>query len=160
MPTCRTDRQRDAAWLPDGAEMMVEAGELSDLEGSDCRPACEQTFYRVQKTGKSQRGHTCMASAMFVLDQYVNEVEQTPFFTLTTLLANIGGFMGLVFGYSLFSLADAAESAICDSDAASRLWCLWQDDEPADHSQSRSQSANSCWDEGNKKTAIKTIQAY
>ena len=146
--------------LPEEAEQVVDDGQMSELSGSQCRPACQQTVYSVQWAAKARRDNRCHAIVEFLLDRSVTDFKQTPFFTLSTLFANIGGFMGLVFGYSLFALADFVESAVFD------LPKRWSRRSEPDHDETnpggaegRIQSAKLCWKENNPNMQSKMTPA-
>ena len=91
---------------------------MSDLQGCNCLPACHQAKYYLQEdvTGSNRYGSDIVGICETILalrvDLAADLLEESGAFTLPTLLANIGGLVGLITGFSLFTVANFAEALI------------------------------------------------
>ncbi|XP_037072058.1 LOW QUALITY PROTEIN: uncharacterized protein LOC119093241 [Pollicipes pollicipes] len=108
------------------AHQYVPSSLAEDLRGRDCPSACRGVAYNLNQEsltgGCDDHGSTvspCFTEAFLTLDLAADEVQEAVAFTQSTLLADIGGFLGLVTGFSLLALADMAEALVCGVDSSS-----------------------------------------
>ena len=94
------------------AEQLVPQELLEDMRDCDCPPACQQVEYLLHSkrsllpAGSPREDFICRTNVQLKLDLTTDLVEETISFTPSTLVANVGGFLGLVTGYSLFTLVE------------------------------------------------------
>ena len=105
--------------LPDEAEVYVPLDLLTNLTDCNCLPACRQVEYRLQKIKQTDEEDQCVAGAVLQFDLASQELQESLFFTYSTLLANLGGFIGLITGFSYFTLIEATETMLT---TAARQW--------------------------------------
>ena len=91
---------------------------MSDLKGCDCQPACHQAVYYLQEDATGSNVYTsgsvgtCETLLALRVDLAADRMEESGTFTLLTLLANLGGLVGLITGFSLFTVSNIAEALI------------------------------------------------
>ncbi|KAF0304771.1 hypothetical protein FJT64_023492 [Amphibalanus amphitrite] len=95
------------------ADQLVPRQLLEDMSGCDCPPACHQVVYTLHDTRSiSAEDLICRTNVHLKLDLTTDLVEESLSFTPSTLVANLGGFIGLVTGYSLLTLIGMMEKLI------------------------------------------------
>ena len=105
--------------LPDAAERYVPLGLLTNLTDCNCLPAGRQVEYELQKTKHTDEKDPCVAGDILQFDLASEELQESLFFTYSTLLANLGGFIGLITGFSYFTLVEAIGTMLT---AAAQQW--------------------------------------
>ena len=119
--TNSSNPQPTPSWCPpDVGELpMVEADQLvpqqllEDMRDCDCPPACHQVVYNLHDTRSlKDKDFICRTNAHLQLDLMTDQIEESLSFTPSTLVANLGGFLGLVTGYSLFTLVKFCEALV------------------------------------------------
>ncbi|KAF0311964.1 hypothetical protein FJT64_001819 [Amphibalanus amphitrite] len=96
---------------PEDLETFVDDSLVTDTQGCDCLPACHQTFYQLSDWSSRERyASSCKVKLTLSISLKADEISESISFTLPTLLANIGGTIGIVTGFSLFTLAAAGET--------------------------------------------------
>ncbi|KAF0311965.1 hypothetical protein FJT64_001820 [Amphibalanus amphitrite] len=91
---------------PEDLETVVDDSLLTSTKGCHCPPACHQTLYNLF-VYKQETYEKCSSELTMSIDLRADEIGEAITFTLPTLLANIGGMVGIVTGYSMFTLAGA-----------------------------------------------------
>ena len=104
----------DVGKLPmEEADHLVPQELLEDMRGCDCPPACHQVVYNLHDTrGLKAKDFICRTNVHLHLDLMSDLIEESLSFTRSTLVANLGGFLGLVTGYSLFTLVELLETLV------------------------------------------------
>ncbi|XP_043221396.1 uncharacterized protein LOC122381382 [Amphibalanus amphitrite] len=102
---------------PHDLETFVENNLLTDVRGCNCQPACHQTLYDLYGVSGPTRDDqyhigACQTRIALAIDLTADELREAIVFTSATLLANMGGLIGVVTGYSLFTLAGASETLV------------------------------------------------
>ena len=104
-------------WYP-MAEHTIDNGQLSC---EHCLPACFNVTYHLNQTLMVRQGSSCTSSVKLELEMTAEAIQESRTFTMTTLLANIGGFIGLISGFSLLTLAELSEALL---DVIPQRWQL------------------------------------
>ncbi|XP_043211099.1 uncharacterized protein LOC122375681 [Amphibalanus amphitrite] len=111
---------------PEEFHYMLEDSLLTKTHGCDCPPACHQTSYHLSDWSLASSNtivpdnygtqlnsdQDCQTKLTLAIDLSADEVNEDIVFTLPTLLANVGGTVGIVTGYSLFTLAEVVENLV------------------------------------------------
>ena len=78
-----------------------------------CPPAPRSSAYDVQMySGPGDAAEPCRVALDLRLNLQTDRLEESPVYSPGTLVANLGGFVGLVTGFALFTLADLLEEAL------------------------------------------------
>ena len=79
-----------------------------------CPPACHQVEYHLHDTASLQPGdpNGCVSDVTLQLALNADSTEEALAFSVTTLVANLGGALGLVLGFSLLSALELLESGV------------------------------------------------
>ena len=95
------------------ADQLVPQELLEDQRGCECPPACHQVVYIIHDT-RSPTGEDfiCRTNVHLQVHLLTDQIEEALSFTPSTLVANLGGFLGLVTGYSLFTLMEFMETLV------------------------------------------------
>ena len=119
--TNSSNPQPTSSWCPpDVGELpMVEADQLvpqqllEDMRDCDCPPACHQVVYNLHDTRSlKDKDFICRTNVHLQLDLMTDQIEESLSFTPSTLVANLGGFLGLVTGYSLLTFVEFCEALV------------------------------------------------
>ena len=86
---------------------------LYDLDDCQCLPPCNKANYHLSQKNTARKSKACNIEVSFFLDLATDQVEEELSFSMSTLLANFAGFIGMVTGFSLFTLAEVMETVLC-----------------------------------------------
>ena len=117
-PTAEPDGEGGLCPLPNVSRPISELT-VEGMPTCRCPPACAATTYTLKETANVRKGSRCTASVKLELEATSDWIEESLAFTTTTLLANIGGFVGLITGFSLLTLAEISEALL---DAVPNRW--------------------------------------
>ncbi|KAF0293349.1 hypothetical protein FJT64_000926 [Amphibalanus amphitrite] len=93
--------------------MVAADAYLPEIRGPvDHLPMCKRPVdYQLQKT-KGVESDQCVSGAVLQFDLASEELQEILLFTYSTLMANLGGFIGLITGFSYFTLIATTETLL------------------------------------------------
>ena len=113
LPDCSTDSQKD--FLANVTKDIETMGEKKIYQSSGCFPSCSRREFSVTKfmdSDESSSKNKSIAKVTFYYSSTKYKTkEQYLSFTLGDFIANVGGYLGLLLGYSVISLYDEAKQS-------------------------------------------------
>ena len=112
--TPRCTNKTELLAFANASKLFGDADENDIYEMTGCLPSCEKDQYSLTVDPlKSELGTRCQVHLEFImLDSSYKEEEQYIIYDVSSFIADVGGYMGLLLGSSLLSLYMAMESVL------------------------------------------------